>query len=29
MAKLELPLAICMVLYTAFGLWLLGAPMIG
>ena len=29
MARLELPLAICMVLYTAFGLWLLGAPMIG
>lgn len=26
MVKLELPLAICMVLYTAFGLWLLGAP---
>lgn len=28
MLKLELPLAICMVAYTAFGLWLLGAPLI-
>ena len=26
--KLELPLAICMVAYTAFGLWLLAAPSI-
>lgn len=26
--KLELPLALCMVAYTGFGLWLLGAPAI-
>lgn len=26
--KLELPLALCMVAYTGFGLWLLGAPSI-
>jgi hypothetical protein len=26
--KLELPLALCMVAYTSFGLWLLGAPSI-
>jgi hypothetical protein len=26
--KLELPLALCMVAYTAFGLWLLAAPSI-
>ena len=26
--KLELPLALCMVFYTAFGLWLLGTPSI-
>lgn len=26
--KLELPLALCMVVYTGFGLWLLGAPAI-
>ena len=28
MLKLELPLAACMVAYTAFGLWLLGAPLV-
>ncbi|PZF77984.1 hypothetical protein DK847_06040 [Aestuariivirga litoralis] len=28
MMKLELPLALCMVAYTGFGLWLLGAPAI-
>lgn len=27
--RLELPLALCMVAYTGFGLWLLGAPAIG
>lgn len=27
--KLELPMALCMVAYTGFGLWLLGAPAIG
>jgi hypothetical protein len=26
--KLEMPLALCMVAYTSFGLWLLGAPSI-
>jgi hypothetical protein len=26
--RLELPLALCMVAYTGFGLWLLGAPAI-
>jgi hypothetical protein len=26
--RLETPLAICMVFYTAFGLWLLAAPSI-
>jgi hypothetical protein len=26
--KLELPLALCMVAYTGFGLWLLAAPSI-
>ena len=28
LVKLELPLALCMVFYTAFGLWLLGTPSI-
>lgn len=27
--RLELPMALCMVAYTGFGLWLLGAPAIG